>query len=327
MSNPNLGQLRRLDPRTVWQHEAQDFTPWLAENVDLLSEAVGLDIELVQREVPVGTFSLDLFGKEVSSGREVIVENQLEATDHIHLGQLLTYAAGLDAKVVVWISPQFRDEHRQAVEWLNLQTNEHVAFFAVELELLQIDNSSPAPHFKVVAQPSEWQKEASASGRQPRSERQLAYHDFFSDFLDQLKATSLGFTNVRRVGYDNWMAFGSGTGGFGIVAEFMRPHWFRVQVYIDTGDKARNKSAFDQLLEQRDALESQIGESLEWLRLDDKRACRIFVQREGSIDSPPEVLETLKNWAVSQVPAFKEVFGSRLKALDLEMRSEDEGVP
>src|SRR3990172_10688855 len=211
----NLGRLERLDPRTVWPQERQ-FSAWLAqdENMALLNRALGLEIELVEQEVPVGDFAVDLLGKEVGSGHEVTIENQLGPTDHGHLGQLLTYAAGLDAKGVVWISPQFRDEHRQTIDWLNTQTAEEVSFFAVELELLQIDGSAPAPNFKLVAQPSEWQKQISAESKQGRSDRQIAYHEFFTDLLGRLKTLSPGYTTSSRVGYDSWMAFGAGRSGF-----------------------------------------------------------------------------------------------------------------
>lgn len=317
MIEKRLGKLSRVDPRTVWAHEALEFTPWLASNLPELNEALGIEIELVDKEVSVGNFAVDIFGRESGSGREVIIENQLEATDHGHLGQLLTYAAGLDAKIVVWISPQFRDEHKQALDWLNRDTTEAHSFFGVELELFQIGDSVPAPNFKVVARPSEWQRHVTAATKGEYSERQLAYHEFFEDLLNRLKERHPGFTTLKQAGFDNWLSFAAGRAGFGFPAEFMRPNWFRVQLYIDTGDKESSKRAFDLLLAQKDKIESELGEPLEWLRLNDRRACRIFLQREGNIGSPPDVLEGLKQWAVSQLPKFKEVFGRRLRELDL----------
>ncbi len=131
-----LGQINHVDPRTVWQHEASAFTPWLSENLDRLSEALGLELELTEVEAPVGSFSLDLLAKDLSRDRVVIIENQLEGTDHDHLGKLLTYASGYDASVVVWIATQIRDEHRQAMDWLNSRTDSETEFFAVLLEVL-----------------------------------------------------------------------------------------------------------------------------------------------------------------------------------------------
>ena len=164
MTSKQLGHLKRLEPKAVWTSEPKDFTPWLADRIDLLSQALGIEIELIGKEVAVGDFSVDLYGKDIGTENGVVIENQLAPTDHTHMGQLLTYGAGLDAKVIIWISPSFRDEHRQAIEWLNLHT-EGLSFFGVELELLQIDDSLPAPHFKVVVQPNEWQEQLIISAK------------------------------------------------------------------------------------------------------------------------------------------------------------------
>src|SRR5215208_5413548 len=159
LSPAALGRLDRIDARKVWKHEALDFTPWLLEHADLLGDALGVDIELSEREVGVGDFSVDLVGRVSGTEQTVIVENQLAPTDHSHLGQLLTYAAGLEAAYIVWVTTEFRDEHRRALDWLNEVTREGISFFGLELELLQIVDaggsaSPPAPHFKLVAQPN-----------------------------------------------------------------------------------------------------------------------------------------------------------------------------
>jgi hypothetical protein len=178
---PFLGRLERLDAREVWQHEARDFTPWLLAHAEALAEALGVDIELHEREVGVGDFNVDVVGRVVGSDRVIMVENQLAATDHTHLGQLLTYAAGLEAAYIVWVTPQFRDEHRRALDWLNEVTREGISFFGVELELLCIvepsgNRSAPAPHFKVVAQPNDWQKLARTRGENGGATRTPAHY-------------------------------------------------------------------------------------------------------------------------------------------------------
>lgn len=293
MTNFNLGRLVRVDSRVVWQQEAGQFTPWLADNIRFLNEALGLEIEFVQREKPVGDFAVDIFGRETgANGREVIIENQLDPTNHNHLGQLLTYAAGLDAKIVVWISPQFRDEHRQALDWLNLHTTKGVDFFGVELELFRIDDSLPAPHFKVVAQPNEWQEEVASQTQTVPTERRIAYHDFFVDLLNRLKDRSPNFTSSSRVGYENWMSFGAGRSGFSFGPVFATNR-FQVELYIDTGSKEVNEHAFDLLCQEREVIEGLLGETLVWERLDNRRACRVSAVREGiKIDSLPLVLAT-----------------------------------
>jgi hypothetical protein len=329
VDNLKLGRITAKNPKDAWPTEARHFTPWLADNLALLNEALGLEIELVGREERVGDFAVDIFGKEVGSGHEVIIENQLEATDHSHLGQLLTYAAGLEAKIVVWISPQFREEHRQALDWLNAHSTESVSFFGVQIELLQIGDSLPAPRFNVVVQPSEWQEQVSGRGKREFSKRQIAYHEFFTDLLNRLKARSPGFTTSSRVGYDSWMAFGSGRSGFGFNPSFAVAggNQFRVELYIDVGDHQLNKSAFDELYAAREAIENEIEEPLTWQRLDEKRACRAFVYQDASIDSSPDTLEQLKDWAVERLIRFKEVFGPRVNNLRIQLPSEIEANP
>ena len=154
----NLGELKTVDPRQVWPNEARDFTPWLAKNIQKLGEALGMDLVIEEEEASVGEFSLDLLAKDLSTGRVVVIENQLTATDHDHLGKLLTYAGGYDALVVVWVATEIRDEHRKALEWLNERTDTQTAFFGVIIELLQVDDSKPAVNIKPVVSPNPFQK-------------------------------------------------------------------------------------------------------------------------------------------------------------------------
>ncbi len=154
-----LSKLQPVDLRQVWEHEAQDFTPWLAENIDALAEVLGLDLEVRQSEAQVGTFSLDILAHDLASDRPVVIENQLEGTDHDHLGKLLTYAAGFDPNVVVWIAREFRPEHRAAIDWLNHRTGENTAFFAITVEAWRIANSPIAPKFNLVASLNDWEKQ------------------------------------------------------------------------------------------------------------------------------------------------------------------------
>ena len=160
----DLGTIERVDLRQVWPHEAQDFTPWLAENLDVLGEALGLDLEFQEQEARVGPFFLDVLAYDRGNDRPVIIENQLEATNHTHLGQLLTYAEGYDAGVVISLTGDFQDEHRAALDWLNQRTGEGTEFFGVAMEAWKIDVSRAAPHFRIVAAPNTWSK-SSAKGK------------------------------------------------------------------------------------------------------------------------------------------------------------------
>jgi hypothetical protein len=176
-----LGRLEQVDPRTVWKSEAGDLTPWVIEHLDLLAISLGIEIVPVEREKRVGSFALDVLGEDVA-GRPVIVENQLEPTDHAHLGQLLVYASGLGAAIVIWLTPSFRDEHRSALDWLNERTDDGVYFFGVELGVVRIDGSPPAPIFRVVARPNDWQK-AVKSGTGISAVAQ-SRHDFFERLIE-----------------------------------------------------------------------------------------------------------------------------------------------
>lgn len=182
----NLGKLERVeDLRTIWPNEAKHFTKWLMreDSLALLSETVGIDIVLEGSESPVGDFSADIYASEEGTGRKIIIENQLEDTNHDHLGKIITYASGKNAEVVIWIVKRARDEHRQAVEWLNQHTDEKIGFFLLEIELWKIDDSSPAPKFNVVERPNDWAKEIKASeGMSETKQLQLHFWKAFNEY-------------------------------------------------------------------------------------------------------------------------------------------------
>ena len=191
MTTPSLAKIERVDLREAWPNEAQHFTPWLAANIGELSEALGMDLELQEIEASVGGYSLDVLATDSNRTRPVIIENQLETTDHDHLGKLLTYAAGYDASVVVWLTREFRDEHRQALDWLNQHTDEDTEFFGVVVELWRIGDSLPAPHFKLVAAPNEWRKNTAAKNRADGEARRTSirgtqYREFFDSLISKL---------------------------------------------------------------------------------------------------------------------------------------------
>ena len=174
----NLDQLNRIDLRKVWPNEARDFTKWLSveSNLNMLGNAIGIELELVETESSVGSFNVDIYAQESGTGRKVVIENQLEDTNHDHLGKVITYAAGKGAEVVIWVVARARDEHRQAIEWLNQHTDSSFGFFLVEIELWSIGDSLPAPRFNVVEQPNEWTKTIKLSECLSETERtKLSY--------------------------------------------------------------------------------------------------------------------------------------------------------
>ena len=162
-----LSKLIKLPLRTIWKHEAQDFTKWLAteENLALLSETIGITLANPQTEVGVGRFSVDILADDDDNNRRVIIENQIEKTNHDHLGKLITYASGLNAELCIWVVARAQQEHEQAIKWLNENTTENVNFFLIEIEAWQIDKSLPAAKFNIVAQPNDWAKAIRQRGR------------------------------------------------------------------------------------------------------------------------------------------------------------------
>ena len=215
MTTQDLAKIERVELREAWPNEAQNFTPWLAENIAELGEALGMDLELQQVEAPVGGYSLDILATDLNSNRPVIIENQLEATDHTHLGQLLTYAAGFDAGVIVWVTREFRDEHWQALDWLNQRTGEDTQFFGVVVELWSIAGSPPAPHFRLSATPNEWRKlnaTVAGKGRNAPSERDERCRDFFQPLIDVLREEHR-FTNKRASSPRTYSTFPTGVVG------------------------------------------------------------------------------------------------------------------
>ena len=321
MERSGLGRVERLDVREAWPREATDFTPWLAEHIGELGEAPGLELELEAREASVGTFSLDLLARDSGTGRTVIIENQLEPTNHDHLGKLLTYAGGHDANVIVWVAREFREEHRQALDWLNQRTGEETEFFGVRVEVWRIDDSRPAPHFSLVAAPNEWRRGAASAMRAASaSEKGLRYKSFFQGLIDALRQR--GFTRARRAQPQNWYLFSVGHAQrVQIGTVFGQGRRVRVELYIDKTDRDWNKDLFDSLEESREPIEAEIGTELEWHRLEERRASRIAVVRAGGIDGDEQSLEEIRAWMMEMLFAFKRVFGPRLDELTTQLEA------
>lgn len=285
-----LGRLERINPREVWKHEALDFTPWLKVNADRLAEALGIDIEISDSEHPVGGFSLDLIGRDITHDKPLIVENQLEGSDHSHLGQLLTYAAGTAASTIVWVAPAIRDEHRQALTWLNEQTGQETHFFGVELEVVRIGDSAAAPLFNVVVMPNDWQKSVkAAAAASTGSAKAPLYAAFWTKFLEVLQAERPTWSRAKQGTQNNWFPMSIGLpSGCQIVSSFANGGRLRHEFYVDRATQEECEAMFDALAEQRAAFEEAYGRELSWERLEHRKACRIADYREGTIEQESE---------------------------------------
>lgn len=310
-----LGKLQKVDPRDVWKHEAHDFTPWLASHLDMLGEAIGLELELVDREAGVGDFSADILAHDLGRDRVVVIENQLEPTDHSHLGQLITYAAGLEAAAVIWVSREFREEHRQALDWLNRGDGADTEYFGVVLELLKVDDSNPAVNFRLVASPNNWSRQSKrTTGVDEISGKRAAYQEFFQQLIDELREKH-HFTNAKAGQPQNWYSFSSGVRGFSYGMSFAQSGELRSEVYIDLGDAGMNETAFDALEADKSKLEDVFGERLRWERLEGRRACRIACYKQGSIEDSADEQEQHRRWAIDKLLKFKKVLGPTLQSM------------
>jgi hypothetical protein len=325
-----FGNLKKLSLREIWSREATDFTPWLADNIRELGKVLGLDLELESREAGVGDFSLDLLAKDLGSGRTVVIENQLERTDHDHLGKLLTYAAGFNASLIVWVADSIREEHRQALEWLNQRTGTDTEFFGVVVEVLKIDESRPAFNFKPVVFPNEWQKtktRTAAGGASPSS-RGEAYRAFFQGLIDELREKHK-FTNARVGQPQNWYMFTSGViNGVNYNPYFAQGGRVAASVFIDIRrDWEETRRLFDWLKQDEAKIAAEFGTLLNWSKPDDVRACGIRVDRLGSIEDDAATLQDIHVWLVTNLLKLKKVFGPRLRAYSATRESQSSSAP
>lgn len=292
-----LGRLEAVSPRSVWVHEGHDFTPWLLSHADHLAEALGIELEFTSAEHPVGSYLLDLIGRDLTHDAVLIVENQLEPTDHGHLGQLLTYAAGTAAATIVWIATRVREEHRQALDWLNQETGEDTRFFGVELQVVRIGGSAPAPLLNVVAQPNDWQKHVRAAARAEQSGGKGEFYlRFWTRYLERVHAEHPEWTRARKPPTVNWMSQPSSVSGAAISASFAAGRRLRHELYIDREDGDRTAEIFEQLAAQRAVIEQRYGRPLEFEPLPERRACRIAEYRQDADVTEVERHEEFIDW-------------------------------
>jgi hypothetical protein len=320
MSEYNLGKLEKIELRDVWTSESSHFTPWLAleENLLTLGETLGLELELEAQERAVGPFRADILCKDIGTNAWVLIENQLERTDHSHLGQLLTYASGLEAVTIVWIAARFTEEHRSTLDWLNRITDETFRFFGVEVELWKIGASPAAPRFNVVSKPNNWSKLVTKAARaideadlSDTKSLQLAY---WGEFGSVLMAKGGPLARERKPQPQSWMSYSIGRRGFGVNAAMVRPKGqLRAELYISNPDA---KAFFHLLHQQKLEIETELGYPLDWEELPEGRDTRISVLLENCDPEDRDDWPRQHNWLSERLNEFHAVFARRIKALD-----------
>ena len=312
-----LGKLITVDLREYWENEAIDFTPWLAEeeNISLLGESIGIDLEVIGIEQSAGDFKVDILAQDSDSERYVVIENQLEKTNHTHLGQLLVYASAHDASAIVWIAKEVRDEHRRAIDWLNEHISD-VSFFGIEIELWKIGESKAAPHFRLVSWPSDWSRmvnvKDSANGE--LSETKILQKEFWEGLNDYMKEGET-FLSLRRPSYNHWHSIAVGRSKFHISLTLNSiKQKIGCELYIKSEVA---KKAFKYLYKDKEEIESELNAEIEWMELPNKGASRIVQYRSGNFKDKEDWL-SLFAWLKERAEAFHKTFSERVRNLDIE---------
>jgi hypothetical protein len=316
----NLGRLERVELRDIWLSEASDFTPWLAreENLGILGETLGIDLELEAQERPVGPFRADILCKDIGTDRWVLIENQLERTNHNHLGQLLTYASGLEAVTIVWIAARFTEEHRSTLDWLNRITDESFRFFGLEVELWCIGDSPPAPKFNIVSKPNDWSQSVAQAARAideaELSETRLMQRAYWAAF-DQVLAESGGpVAGGKKPQPQSWMAYPIGRTSATLNATMIRPkRQVRAELYL-SGGKA--KAFYHLLAEQKAQIEHDLGFALHWEELPDGKDSRVSIWLDNADPENEPDWKRQHEWLAKRLNEMHRVLAPRVRALD-----------
>jgi hypothetical protein len=311
MSKILLGKIEVLDPRTVWQSEEKDFTPWLAEHINALSEAIGIPIIIEQIEKKVGQYELDILGKVEGSDKIVVIENQLDPSDHKHLGQLITYASGLDASVIIWITPQIRDEHKQAIEWLNNIGGDEISFFLIRPEVIRIDDSKPAIRFEIESGPSEFVEGLRKIVEDEDAPRHIFRKMFWAEMFEYLAQNGHPWANGRRTTKEPWI--NSSVGKSGISASVSMAQGSRLRLGIELYHQAaeQNIACFKILESHKIDIEDQLKpEQVSWETFEGQSTCRIAVYLpydKEKAESDGEYRKTLFPWIAKNLTIMRKV--------------------
>lgn len=312
-----LGTLHRVNLRSVWPSESSDFTPWLGneDNLAILGDAIGIDLELEEIERNVGPYRADILCKDTGTDHWVLIENQIAKTDHTHLGQILTYAAGLNAVTIVWIAERFTEEHRAAIDWLNEITTEEIDIFGLEIELWRIGNSEPAPKFNVVCRPNEWTKGGGktkriASGDLTETKQlQLEYWTEFREFLNE--TTTL--LKPQKPAPCHWLNFSIGTSTAHTYA-FVDTVSHRIGVRLQLHKHPDRLDLFDHLESQKGQIEAGIGFGIVWEKKPEKHTSYLTVNNTSFSPEEKETWKAQFDWLRKTLESFRKHIPPALKS-------------
>ncbi len=301
-----LGRLEKVnDLRSIWKHEALDFTKWLAkeENLVLLADEIGIEINLLETEAAVGTFNVDILAEEENTGIKIIIENQLESTNHDHLGKLITYASGYDAQIIIWLVKDTREEHRQAIDWLNDHTDKELNFFLVKLELWKIDDSPCAVKFQIISRPNDWAKSIRETVNTANmSETKQLQFKFWNEFKEYGLGKNLNL-KFRKPSPQHWYDMSVGISGANISFTINKQSkTIGCEIYIPD-----SKELYNHFENQKEEIENNLGLSLQWMELPNKKASRIRVFKDIDVSERSQWNAAFE-WLTENALKFQTVF-------------------
>lgn len=305
-----LGEIKKVQLRKIWKNEAYDFTPWLSDNLEQIGEAIGLELEFEDREVSVGPYSADILAKDAGTDKFVVIENQLEKTNHDHLGKCITYASVLDASAVIWIASKFTDEHKKALDWLNDHTSDEIGFYGIKVELWQIDNSQPAVRFNVVSEPNAVVRQATKRKEQGElSETRKTQLEFWTAFREKLADTGkVRSLQTPRPQY--WFDVALGKSGINLSNTFNTDrNEIGVRVYIGNKKVEEWLPYFES---KKEHIENQIGSELIWNPNPDNRDKVITLTKQFDLENK-ENWKLGIEWLAEKTIKFRETFSKVIK--------------
>lgn len=304
-----LGKVQKVDLREVWKHEASDFTNWLAQadNLEQLSQEIGIDIRLIKTEANVGRFNVDILAEEEATGHKIIIENQLEDTNHDHLGKIITYASGYDARVIIWVVRNAREEHQKAIEWLNENTVDEIGFFLIAVQLWKIGDSEPAPKFEVLSKPNEWSKTLKLQSINPElTDTKLAQLEYWEKFKQyaSVKDMSLKLRNPRP---QHWYDISIGSSEAHVTLTInSRENLIGCEIYIQN-----NKELSNFLKSKENEFTSLINRPIKWIEA--SKASRIKLELKSKEIFKDENHKEQFDWLYQNTIILRDIFSRLIK--------------
>ncbi|MBA2868871.1 DUF4268 domain-containing protein [Methanococcus maripaludis] len=302
----DLGKLEKVRLRDIWKHEALDFTTWLSkdENIQNLSEEIGIEIKVLETEASVGNFNVDILAEDPDCDRKIIIENQLEKTDHDHLGKLITYASGHNAEIIIWIVEKAREEHKRAIEWLNENIDEKINFFLIQLEVWRIGESMPAPKFQIISRPNDWAKtikHASDSGR--LTNVKALQLEFWESFKEYVEDKGLNF-KLRKPRPQHWydISYGNSSSHLTVTVD-TRTSAINCMMYIED-----NMDLYYKFHDHKEEIEKELGFSLEWAELPGKKASKMYITRNNINFENKTAWKNYFGWITGKLELLRDVF-------------------